>query len=75
MITGMDDPEIERLRKSIRKTFAGQPHKVKYWLALLDMFGRGAGSGEVPGGKNFEGGSANPTHPATGPAHPPQPPR
>lgn len=49
MIIGMDDPEIERLRKSIRRTFAGQPHKVKYWLALLDMFGRSAGSGEVPG--------------------------
>ena len=48
MIVGMDTLEIERLAKAIRKTFAGQPHKVKYWLALLDMYGRTATGGEVP---------------------------
>jgi hypothetical protein len=54
MILDMDTLEIERLAKAIRKTFAGQPHKVKYWLALLDMYGPTAVGGEVPGGINLE---------------------
>ncbi len=33
----MDDAEIDRLRKSIRRSFANLPHKQKYWLALLEM--------------------------------------
>jgi hypothetical protein len=36
----MDDQEIERLRKAIRHSFASQPHKIKYWLALLDMYAK-----------------------------------
>ena len=52
MIAGMHTPEIERLAKTIRKTFAGQPHKVKYWLALLDMYGRTAAGGEAKSAQN-----------------------
>jgi hypothetical protein len=33
----MDDAEIDRLRKTIRRSFANLPHKRKYWLALLEM--------------------------------------
>ena len=33
----MDEAEIERLRKAIRYTYAGSPHKKKTYLALLDM--------------------------------------
>lgn len=51
----MEDPEIERLRKAIRKTYAGQPHKVKFWLALLDMYGQGVPSREVRGPQDWEG--------------------
>ena len=35
----MDDEEIRRLRKMIRRTYASQPHKIKCWLALLEMYG------------------------------------
>jgi hypothetical protein len=34
----MDDAEIDRLRKAICRSFNSQPHKKKYWLALLDMY-------------------------------------
>jgi hypothetical protein len=40
MLVSMDDREIERLRKAIRNSFASQPHKIKYWLALLDMYAK-----------------------------------
>lgn len=33
----MDDAEIERLRKAIRYTYAGSPHKKKTYLAVLEM--------------------------------------
>jgi hypothetical protein len=55
----MDDPEIERLRKAIRKTYAGQPHKVKFWLALLDMYSQDATVGNAPGGEDLEGRPGN----------------
>jgi hypothetical protein len=38
----MDDEEIRRLRKMIRRTYASQPHKIKCWLALLEMYGEKA---------------------------------
>ena len=37
MLVDMDDAEIERLRKAIHRTYASQPHKIKCWLALLEM--------------------------------------
>ena len=33
----MDDTEIDRLKKTIRRSFGNSPHKKKYWLALLEM--------------------------------------
>jgi hypothetical protein len=33
----MDDAEIDRLRRAICRTFNSQPHKKKYWLAVLEM--------------------------------------
>lgn len=33
----MDDAEIDRLRRAIRRSFNSSPHKKKYWLALLEM--------------------------------------
>jgi hypothetical protein len=33
----MDDAEIDRLRKAICRSFNSQPHKKKYWLAVLAM--------------------------------------
>jgi hypothetical protein len=36
----MKDEEIQRLRKAIRRTYASQPHKIKCWLGLLEMYGR-----------------------------------
>jgi len=41
----MDDAEIDRLRKAIYRSFGNQPHKKKYWLALLEMYG---GAGKKP---------------------------
>ena len=38
MIAAMDDAEIERLRRAIRRTYASQPHKIKCWLAVLEMY-------------------------------------
>ena len=38
MLVDLDDAEIERLRKRIRRTYASQPHKIKCWLALLEMY-------------------------------------
>jgi hypothetical protein len=35
----MKDEEIQRLRKAIRRTYASQPHKIKCWLGLLEMYG------------------------------------
>jgi hypothetical protein len=35
----MDDAEIDRLRKMIRRSYANSPHKRKLWLALLEMHG------------------------------------
>jgi hypothetical protein len=40
MLVDMDDAEIGRLRKAIRRTYASQPHKIKCWLALLEMYGK-----------------------------------
>jgi hypothetical protein len=40
MLFEMNDEEIQRLRKAIRRTYASQPHKIKCWLGLLEMFGR-----------------------------------
>jgi len=34
----MDDTDIDRLRETIRRSFANLPHKKKYWLALLEMY-------------------------------------
>jgi hypothetical protein len=34
----MQDIEVKRLRKEISRTFGSQPHKKKYWLALLEMY-------------------------------------
>ena len=36
----MKDEEIQRLRKAIRRTYASQPHKIKCWLGLLEMYGK-----------------------------------
>jgi hypothetical protein len=55
MIIGMDDLEIDLLRKTIRKTYAGQPHKVKFWLALLDMYGRGIPGSKIREPQDWEG--------------------
>ncbi len=33
----MDELEVERLRKTICRSFNSSPHKKKYWLALLQM--------------------------------------
>jgi hypothetical protein len=37
----MDDAEIDRLRRAICRSFNSQPHKKKYWLALLEMHSTG----------------------------------
>jgi hypothetical protein len=51
MLVCMNDREIERLRKAIRHSFASQPHKIKYWLALLDMYAkRLENAGDMRGG-------------------------
>jgi hypothetical protein len=36
----MKDEEIQRLRKAIRRTYASQPHKIKCWLGLLEMYAK-----------------------------------
>ena len=38
MLTPMDDTEIKRLRRTIRRSFSNSPHRKKYWLALVDMY-------------------------------------
>jgi hypothetical protein len=40
MLPVMKDEEIQRLRKAIRRTYASQPHKIKCWLGLLEMYGK-----------------------------------
>jgi hypothetical protein len=45
----MKDTEIERLRKTIRRSFSNSPHKRKYWLALLDMYAEGSQPMELGG--------------------------
>ena len=35
----MDEAEFDRLRKEICRSFNSSPHKKKYWLALLEMYG------------------------------------
>jgi hypothetical protein len=40
MLPEMKDEEILRLRKIIRRTYASQPHKIKCWLGLLEMYGK-----------------------------------
>jgi len=42
----MDDAEIDRLRKEVHRRYAGMPHKKKYWLALIAMYGGGGEIGE-----------------------------
>ena len=59
----MDDAEIERLRKAIRRTYASQPHKIKCWLALLEMYAkRQAKADDAEGGAGHLalGGDAGP---------------
>ena len=43
----MDDAEIERIRKAICRSFNSSPHKKKYWLALLEMYGAKERRGET----------------------------
>jgi hypothetical protein len=33
----MDESEVDRLRRTICRSFNSSPHKKKYWLALLQM--------------------------------------
>jgi hypothetical protein len=40
MLFGMEDAEIKCLRKEIHRPYGSSPHKKKYWLALLEMYGR-----------------------------------
>jgi hypothetical protein len=49
----MDDAEIKRLRREIHRTFGSSPHKKKFWLALLEMYG-GKGTVRNHGGKRAE---------------------
>jgi hypothetical protein len=35
----MGEAEIKRLRREIHRTFGSSPHKKKFWLALLEMYG------------------------------------
>jgi hypothetical protein len=42
----MDDAEIDRLQRAICRAFNSQPHKKKYWLAVLEMQ-------STPGGKGM----------------------
>jgi hypothetical protein len=35
----MDDAEFDRLRREICRSYNSSPHKKKYWLALLEMYG------------------------------------
>jgi hypothetical protein len=35
----IDVPESRRLRREIHRTYGSSPHKKKYWLALLEMYG------------------------------------
>jgi hypothetical protein len=35
----MEDAEIDRLRRAICRSFNSSPHKKKYWLELLEMYG------------------------------------
>jgi hypothetical protein len=47
----MDDTEIARVRREIRRTFGSSPHKKKYWLALLEMYlaaEKGRGQRQLP---------------------------
>ena len=56
----MDDAEIERLRKAICRAFNSQPHKKKYWLAVLAMH---TGRGRVmPGRRGPKGPRATDVH-------------
>ena len=36
---GIDDAEIERLRRAIRKTYGSQPHKIRCWLPHRSQLG------------------------------------
>jgi hypothetical protein len=63
MLPGMDVAEIERLRKAIRRTYASQPHKIKCWLALLEMYGKGE-----PERVHIRGAAASPSMEAAGSA-------
>jgi phage tail sheath gpL-like len=49
----MDDAEIKRLRREIHRAFGSSPHKKKFWLALLEMYG-GKGTVRNHGGKRAE---------------------
>jgi hypothetical protein len=44
----MDSAESDRLRRAICRSFSSQPHKKKYWLALLEMY-------STPGGEEMSG--------------------
>jgi hypothetical protein len=35
----MDEAEIKRLRREIHRSYGSSPHKKKFWLALLAMYG------------------------------------
>ena len=45
----MDESEVKRLQKIIRHSYCNSPHKRKYWLALLEMYGKGKDSVEIGG--------------------------
>ena len=47
----MDDAEIERLWKEICRSYNSSPHKKKYWLALLEMYGGNEIGARKPGRK------------------------
>ena len=34
------ETEVRRLQKAIRTSFHNSPHKKKYWMALLEMYGK-----------------------------------
>lgn len=52
----MDDAQIDRLRKTIRRSFANLPHKKKYWLALhVWCEGEKGGHPCAEGGEGFSG--------------------
>lgn len=48
----MDSSEFDRLRREICRSYNSSPHKKKYWLALLEMYGRAEVPRRRPGYKS-----------------------